>query len=140
VSHLIDKARKVDRLDEKATLAGVGEHLVGEVGRPLRRRVDVADELPHRGLRRGLRQGEIRIAEDHHQQVVEVVGDSPGQDAETFEFLRLLHPPLEDQALVLGVAPPGAVDRDAPEQGLLARPVDDEHSRLEDRRGRRRRK
>ena len=51
---------------------------------------DLLNAFPGRRQRGEFLQCQSRIAQNAHQQVVEVVGDSPGQYAQAFQFLRLL--------------------------------------------------
>ena len=84
---------QVERLDDEPTLARVGQHLVASARRRARRRrVDLLDVAGGRACRGDLRsQRQVRVAEDAHQEVVEVVGDAAGQHAQALESLRLLH-------------------------------------------------
>ena len=59
------------------------------------------------------------MAEDAHQQVVEVVGDAAGQHAQALELLRLLNLRQELQALVFGPAAFARVPQDQRQELLL---------------------
>ena len=87
--HLLHKAVQVDLLDHKAAAAGVGEHLAGEFRGALAGGLDRLDRGPGRRSGREFGQGQARIAEDADQQVVEVVGDTPGEDGKRLGLLGL---------------------------------------------------
>src|SRR5439155_17419597 len=80
-------------LDDVLPLARVREHLLRQVGASLRRQLDRLEGLAKRRLGRQRSERVVRVSEDDGEQVVEVVGDPAGEDAEALELLRL------DQAL-----------------------------------------
>ena len=70
--------------------------LPGEGRRPLRRPGAISSiDARAEGLVVGSSSGQLRVAVDHREQVVEVVGDAAGQAAHRFELLRLVEPALE---------------------------------------------
>ena len=108
-AHLADEGGQVDRLDDEPALARVGQDLLHEVGGPagvLRRPLRAwARPGEPAGKRLG---GEFGEPEDRRQHVVQVVGDPPGQDAQTLQLLGLEHLGLQLAPLLL--APPDGVD------------------------------
>jgi len=101
VEHLPDDLVQVPVLHQEASLPGVGEHLPGE----LRGAVDDLLQVAQRGMGRRLgaepRLGKVQVAQHGGQQVVEVVGDAPGQQAEALQLLHVLHLLLHELALPL---------------------------------------
>ena len=75
------------------------------MGRPL----DHAQEVESIGVGGEPILEELDAAHDPHEQVVEVVGDPPGQDAEALQLLGAAAPLLQAAALLLGALPLGDV-------------------------------
>ena len=88
-------------VDDEPALARVGQHLTGQVGGAVRGLGGLLDVRTGRGVRRDLPEGHVEVGQDRHQQVVEVVGDAPGQDAQALELLGVEQPPLQLQALLI---------------------------------------
>ena len=82
--------------------AGVDQHLVGQLRRSLRGQLDLLDRFPVGSVRLDVHQRQIGVPEDDHQEVVEVVGDPPGQDPKALESLRVLHAEFELAPFLLG--------------------------------------
>jgi len=81
---------EVDGLDDEATLAGVREQLAGQLRGASAGGLDL---LQHGVGGRALGEPferQRRVAEDPHEEVVEVVGDAAGQDAQALEPLGLV--------------------------------------------------
>ena len=92
--HLRDEVVEVEGAVVEALLAGEGEELLRQRRGALSRLADIAHRPAHpalvgvRSLQVG-RQG-IGVAEDHLEQVVEVVGDAAGELTERLHLLRLV--------------------------------------------------
>ena len=84
----------------------------------MRGRFDLAEAAKHRGVlgKLLLRQG--CIPQNRHEQVVEVVGDAPGQNTQALQLLRLQHLRFEPAAAFLRGLPLG----DLLEQGFVGVP------------------
>jgi hypothetical protein len=107
--HLLDQGREVDGLDQDLALARVRQHLVGELGGPQGRDLDLADELVDRRPARQLHQSQAGVAENSDQQVVEIVRDAAGEEPQALHLLRLLDAPLEPAALLFAALALGDV-------------------------------
>jgi hypothetical protein len=79
------------RLDDELPLAGVGEHLPGQVGGALGRVLNFLQHRTRHRFRRQLHQRETGVAEHGGQEVVKVMGDAAGQHAQALELLRVQH-------------------------------------------------
>ena len=83
----------------------------GEIRRPPRGAPDPLQMfLCPRVWRDGLG-SEVGATEDRHEEVVEVVGDSSGQDTEALELLRLPQLSLQPDLLLLGAHALGHIGR-----------------------------
>ena len=89
--HLAREGAQVERLHDEASLAGVGKQLARQVGRALRGAFDVEHGGPHRRTLVEIEQREGGIGEHAHEQVVEVVRNAAGEQAQGFELLRVMH-------------------------------------------------
>jgi hypothetical protein len=78
----------IDPFDLETSLPGVGKHLIGKIGCPPRGDDDVLNLVASSCIGRHDGQGQIGVAEDPHQEVVEIVSNSAGKDAETFHFSK----------------------------------------------------
>ena len=90
--HLVRVAHDLVQVDDarlEHLLAAEGEELPRQVGRAMRGLVDLGQLHPRRVLRLQPSGGELRVAQDGRQQVVEVVGDAAGQPSHRFHLLRL---------------------------------------------------
>ena len=70
-------------------------------------------------------QDEVRVSQDDHQQVVEVVSDPPGQHAQALQLLGAAHLRLDGLAFLLGLHALGYVEHHADEAVRLAALVPD---------------
>ncbi len=102
LGHLFDDRRQRDRLDYELAFARIGEQLLGEFGGLARRRDHILHVAVGHRARRQRAQGEVGIAEDALQQIVEVVSDTPSEHTEALELLRMQYLLLELLALCLG--------------------------------------
>ena len=81
---------QVEHLRGDGLLAGKGQQLPGEVGGALGGLADFLEIVMERLGRVHLVQGQLRMAEDHAQHVVEIMGHAAGQPAHRFHLLGLL--------------------------------------------------
>ncbi len=93
---------QVEHLGGDGLLAGKGQQLPGEVGGALGGLADLLQVGMERLRRVHLLQGQLRVAEDHRQHVVEVVGHAAGQPAHRFHLLGLAQLRLQLLPLRLG--------------------------------------
>ena len=97
--HVADEGGQVDRLEVESALARVRQDLLHEVGGPAGVLPDLLEPgCGGRVLREGVR-GQLGEPDDRRQDVVQVVGDPPGQDAQALQLLGPEHlglqvPPL----------------------------------------------
>jgi hypothetical protein len=98
-----DQLVEIERLDEEAAFAGVGEELLAELGGPERGRLDLADVGRGWRVGRQLEPDEARIAHDAGEQIVEIVRDAAGEHAEAFEFLGFEKFALHRESFRLGL-------------------------------------
>ena len=61
-----------------------------EIGGALRAEQDGADVVAHLARRRQLQRQQVGVADDAREQVVEIVGEPAGQDAQAFALLLFL--------------------------------------------------
>ncbi len=74
-----------------------------KIGGPLRRFPDF-QQMGVKGLvRSGISHGQLRMAQDHAQHVIEIVGDPAGQPSHGFHLLGLVQPLLQLLLLQLGL-------------------------------------
>ncbi len=115
IRHAGDEAARIDRLGIERRAAREGEQALGERGRALgaergmleRAREAVGIGVAAAGALRGL-----EVAQDHRQQVVEIVRHAAGELADAFHFLRLGELLLGAHQLLLRGAALGDVARD----------------------------
>jgi hypothetical protein len=96
-------------------LARVGEDLVHQLRRVFGGGADPAQGIALGRLGPEIRERHPAVAEDHREQVVEVVGDATCEHPEALELLRVLHMRLELAPFVLGSAALRQVSADQPE-------------------------
>ena len=89
LGHLQHQAVQIHIDDLQMALPRIGQQLPGQVRGPQRGLLDLVQIGQGRALRRELHRPQIRVAQDGGEQVVEVVGDAAGQDAETLQLLGL---------------------------------------------------
>ena len=121
--HSLHGLVQVENLGRDGLFAGEGEKLAGQVRGTFRR---LADTLQVRGqflIRINLAQGQLCMAKDHAQHVVEVVGDPSGQTAYGFHLLGLGQLALQLPPLLFGPLPIGDVPDDTPAVSLPPRGV-----------------
>ena len=95
--HRVQLADGIDQVDHaplEHLLTAEGEQLLGEPGRALRRHLDLGGVAVRRFVGRQLLDQEFAEAEDHGQQVVEVVRDAAGQAADGLHALGMAQPVL----------------------------------------------
>jgi|ETNmetMinimDraft_26_1059896.scaffolds.fasta_scaffold44125_2 hypothetical protein len=102
VADLLHHGGQHERLDQEAAPARVGQHLVGQLGGALGRLLDPIQMGRQRRLGWGLHHRQAHMAQDPHQQVVEVVGDTPGQHAQALQLLGVVDPGFQIAAFPLG--------------------------------------
>ena len=95
--------------DHETSLARIGEHLVGQLAGAHGRGLDLLHVLVAAGRRRKLPQGQIGVAQHGHEQVVEVVGDAAGEDAQALQLLGVLDLGFEPALFGLGLLGAGDV-------------------------------
>ena len=95
-------------------LAAEGEDLAHEPAGALGRAADLADALAHRGGVPRVELGELGVAVDDRDEVVEVVGDATGHPADGLHPLALTH---------LGFEAPGVRDVGVDEDGAIRRAI-----------------
>ena len=108
LGHLQHQPVQVDLHDLQPSLAGIGEELAGQIGGPEGGLFDLLQDGLS-GAFRGKPHGpQVRVAQDDRQEVVEVMGDAPGQDPQALQLLGLAQG-------VLGLLPLGDVGPDGHE-------------------------
>ena len=93
---------QIERAHHEATFARVGQQLPAQVGRANRHGLDLIDVFAESARNRQLEAHQADVAEDAGQQVVEVVRDAAGQDAQALQLLRVQQLALEQAAVALG--------------------------------------
>ena len=88
---IADELVQVDEAHLEILLAGIGEHLVRQVGRLLGRLQDARNLLLRGRALREHRRGETCAPKDTCQEIVEIVGNTRGEHSEALELLRVLH-------------------------------------------------
>jgi hypothetical protein len=104
-------------------LPAEGQQLPSEAGAALAGFPDLFRIVPQRIFRTQFPGEQRAVAVNHRQQVIEIVRDSTGQAADTFQFLGLPELSLEFRALVLGALP----DREVRDEGHKRRPLVELH-------------
>ncbi len=94
---LLNELVEVEMGEHEASPAGVGQHLPAQVGRAFGGLLDLAQGWPQRGIDWRLGSGQAGVAQDHRQQVVEIVGDATRHHAQAFQFLRFLKLTFQDE-------------------------------------------
>ncbi len=87
-----DEVVEVDAPHRDAAAPGHREHLAGDVGELLADRSDGVEVVADRRVRRQLAQGEVRVADDHRELVVDVVRDPAREARHGVDPGRLLDP------------------------------------------------
>ena len=121
--HSLHGLVQVEYLGRDRLFAGESEKLAGQVRGTFRR---LADALQVRGqflIRINLAEGQLCVAQNHAQHVVEVVGDPSGQTAYGFHLLGLSQLALQLPPLLFGPLPIGDVPDDTPAVSLPPRGV-----------------
>ena len=87
MTHLVDQGRQVQLFGDELSSSGIGEQLTAQLGRAAAGGLDLLDvDADGRFFGQGV-ESDVRVAEDGGEQVVEVVRDDAGQNAETLELL-----------------------------------------------------
>ena len=81
-----DDLRQPDRGADRIAALGEGEQLLGQVPRPQGGPLGLPQVVLDLGQLPGVEQGQGDVAHDHRQDVVEVVGDAAGEDADRFQL------------------------------------------------------
>ncbi len=114
---VFDQGAKVDAFEDEAALAGVGEHLFAEVGGAEGGGFGLVELAVGVGALFEGHAGEGEVAEDAGEEVVEVVGDAAGEDAEAFEFLGFLEAAFKFATFLFSALALGGVLDDGDEDG-----------------------
>src|SRR5208283_5593639 len=85
-----DNFVQIENLWREHLLAAEGEELAGERGRALGGAGNFLRGSTESGVRTEAVEEKFRVAGDHHEQVVEVVGDATRKSSHGFHFLGLL--------------------------------------------------
>ena len=101
---------KTHRLHDELALSRVGEHLPGQVGGTFDSLLDYVKVFTCRFGLWQLHLDQIGVAHDPGEDIVEVVGDSTGQNSQAFEFLGVEQSAFHVQFLLLGPFAVGDVD------------------------------
>ena len=125
--HPPDERVEVDHLRLEDLLPAEREELAGERARPLGGVVDLHEVCAQRVALCDVRDGKARVAQDHRQQVVEVVRDAAREPADGLELLRLRELRLE-QLLTGHVAYRRHDDDPLVDHHALGRDLDDENA------------
>jgi hypothetical protein len=104
-----DQRVQVESAHLDPALARVGQQLATQVGGPLACLDDRQQAFVGRRGLRDVGQGQVRVAGDAEQEVVEVVRNAAREQAQALQLLGLLHLHLETLALLLGKSPLGDV-------------------------------
>ena len=112
LEHALHGLVQVEHLGGDGLLAGKGQQLPGEVGGALGRLPDFLQVGVERLRRVHLLQRQLRVAEDHAQHVVEIVGHAAGQPAHGFHLLGLGQLRLQLLLLLLRPLALGDIMRD----------------------------
>lgn len=105
--------------------AGEGEEAADEVGTALGSELGLAHVLGGEGVVAEKWTEEVEVADDDGKQVVEVVGDTAGEVAETLELLALANEDFELTFLALELDAVGDVPEDESDAGWEAGRVED---------------
>ena len=87
--HVADDGVDVDHLEFEELLSAESQQLAGEGGGAVGGLLDRLDLLVHGAAFFQLLEQDLGVSVDHHQQIVEVVGDATGEAADGIHFLRL---------------------------------------------------
>ena len=84
-----DEGREIQRLHHEPALAGIGQHLPGQVGGLFAGFDDAIQQLGGGVVGRKQFLGEAGVADHADQQVIEVMGDAARQQPEALQLLSL---------------------------------------------------
>jgi len=98
---LLHQRAEIDVRDDKMTLAGIGQHLAGEICGSHRRGDGLFQAHARARVRVQVQPGELQVAQDRRQQVVKVVPDATREDAKALQFLGLEQLPLHGEPFLL---------------------------------------
>ena len=87
LKHLVDQRGKIERFEYRVLLSRIGHHLAHDFGGAIGHLLDGLNAVIGGRLAGKLRQDEFRGGENTAEEIIEIVGDAAGQDAETFQFL-----------------------------------------------------
>ena len=96
---------EIEGADEIAALAGVGQHLFAQVGGPDRGCFDVPQIFSRRRIAGNVQLGQVGIAQDEREEIVEVMGDPSRQNSQALQTLRFAQ--LSLHLILLGSFVPG---------------------------------
>ncbi len=94
-----DQTRQLHGLAFLLALAAEGENLLHQVFGPAPRDADLLQVIPYWGGRRNTTQRQLCIAEDGAQDIVEVMGNPPGEGTDGLQLLDLSQLRFQVQAL-----------------------------------------
>jgi hypothetical protein len=112
IAHIVDQPRDIDRFGPQFLAAGESEQALGQGGTALCGAAGAIDQAARAVVAVEASSQHFEIAEDRHQEVVEVVRQAAGKLAEAVELLHLVHlrqrllalrRALLDAALELGI-------------------------------------
>jgi hypothetical protein len=94
---------QIQRLNDKLPLSRISQQLLREVRRPLAAVDDIVDQPPRRVEWRHAVSDQAGVTENADQKIIEIVGDSAGQNSDALQFGGLAK--LVLQSLSLGDIP-----------------------------------
>ena len=95
----VTTAFRFNNLGRQHLLAAEGQQLAGQRSGAIGGVGDLLGRAAQRGVGADALQQELGVPGDHHQQIVEVVGDAAGEAADGFHLLRLAELLFEGAAL-----------------------------------------
>ena len=113
VRGVLHELTEVEVVDDEPALARVGQHLFAQPRGALRSFLDLLEAREQRRAFGQVEERERGVADDAGEEVVEIVRDATGEDAETFELLRFLQLGLHALPLLLGLFARGDAHRGA---------------------------
>jgi len=114
LEHGRDGVREVKALRRNGLLSREGQELTRQIGRPMCAARDFLQVGPRRMVGLQMVEGQIDIAKDGHEHVVEIVRHAAGQPPDGLHLLRL--PQLVFQRQALGDVPENADEAGPPVQ------------------------
>ena len=109
----MDHGVEIDGLDEKASLAGVGQHLLAQIGSLQRSLLDVFEMQSGGGVFGKVGSSQGGVTKNDREHVVKVVRNPARQKAEAFELLCVEHLSFDRETFLFGLLSAGDIARDA---------------------------